>query len=957
MPVLIGVPSAIAISDDADRSGPDLVVDEEYVVDDLRTRGDVLVTSTGTLRIVSGGTLLAEGLTLEDGSRLLIEGGTMAVMSNEGDRHAIVTGTCLELVMTGGAVLVVEGGPGEKTMEGGDALVQLEARARVHIEDSVVLVSGGDGHSTDAQVVVGDLAGDEFGGGDASLSIQIDPMGTGLRVVDSSVEVVGGNGGDAPDGGPSIGAVGGSAGGFTAGGSVSGRVAVGGTPSLMFQASLVQVLSSLVEVVGGDGGDAGDGGDSTGTGGGGGGGYSGGGGDNWSIGGGGGDGGPVSGMVAKGGDAALTMKALLSLDVSDSRMVVEAGDGGHAGDGGDCDMTRSDNSLGGAGGGGYSGGGGGGAGELSGNDGGRGGTVTGRVGTGGDSTLLLQAPDAMLLGSKLSSTGGTGGRAGTAGTSTRDDGDWDWRAGGGGGSYSAGGGAGVPEATWSSGNGGEAGEVSRLVGAGGNALLDLDLSVPTIPENTSLHAYEGRGGVCWRSDAPGPSGGHGEGLITADGYTSERIPMARVALLAPDDGVVSSKIPTFRWAKAHPASAAGAVVNYEIQMDDDPDFGSPEMKFNINANFMRPGWLPDFTNYWRVRALYERPWNSPGPWSVPWAVTYINLPPVIADIPIFDILVSQVTEVDLSGYISDPDDTVGQLSIMSDHPNVIGVSHLNLSLHFPEELGTIPINFTVADTLNSVEGQFMVRVSRYRHSPYILGLTNHKPPLELKLYEGTVAWYDIKVHDVDSDKFTYWTTGSWEGTKAFSNGTLRVTGGRGDVGSHEFYIKVADEGGREATMKVSVDVLNVNDPPDPPSIVSPSKRVTVREGDVVSFTALVSDPDLRYGQVLNVTFISNDSGVMRMVQTTTTAAMSSSSLAVGQHVVTVVVSDGQYSASDQVVVIVEATPEPPPVTPPQRDGPSMWVYIVVSVVLFAVGFTAGNMQLRRRLRKGPEEVD
>ncbi|MCK5414927.1 MAG: hypothetical protein KAJ35_06070, partial [Thermoplasmata archaeon] len=184
-----------------------------------------------------------------------------------------------------------------------------------------------------------------------------------------------------------------------------------------------------------------------------------------------------------------------------------------------------------------------------------------------------------------------------------------------------------------------------------------------------------------------------------------------------------------------------------------------------------------------------------------------------------------------------------------------------------------------------------------------------------------------------------------------------VTGGRGDVGSHEFYIKVADEGGREATMKVSVDVLNVNDPPDPPSIVSPSKRVTVREGEVVSFTALVSDPDLRYGQVLNVTFISNDSGVMRMVQTTTTAAMSSSSLAVGQHVVTVVVSDGQYSASDQVIVIVEATPEPPPVTPPQRDGPSMWVYIVVSVVLFAVGFTAGNMQLRRRLRKGPEEVD
>jgi hypothetical protein len=83
--------------------------------------------------------------------------------------------------------------------------------------------------------------------------------------------------------------------------------------------------------------------------------------------------------------------------------------------------------------------------------------------------------------------------------------------------------------------------------------------------------------------------------------------------------------------------------------------------------------------------------------------------------------------------------------------------------------------------------------------------------------------------------------------------------------------------------------------------------------------------------------------------------MSTSSFPVGEHVVTVVVSDGQYSSSDQVVVTVKEPPAPPPVSTPGREGPSMWVYIVASIALFAVGFVAGHVQIWRRRDLGPED--
>jgi hypothetical protein len=848
------------------------------------------------------------------------------------------------MVINEGGSLVVEGTPGTLAGTPGSAgTIRISAKDRILIEGANVLVTGGDAPSPDAPVTDGAVHGGLFCGGPSTLQFR----SSKVQILRSSLRLVGGSGGDAPDGEAPSRDTGGAAGGYSAGGDVAGA-GRGEEARLELEGDEVTIVDSLVEVTGGGGGDAGDGGPGGASAGGGGGGYSGGAGAGSQ--GPAGDGGLVR-STGTGGDASLHVRTFLMVQ-SGTSVLVRGGDGGDAGDGGDCDASRPGTALGGGGGGGYSGGGGGAAGETRGTDGGEGGRVGDDVGTGGDAVFQVtgfegeKAPFGTLSGGEVTVVGGTGGRGGSAGTSTRVEDVW--RAGGGGGSYSSGGGAGTSASTWRSGNGGNASSVSAHAGAGGDATLCIDIMEATVPANASVSSCPGSGGACFRADAPGAVGGHGAGVPTMDGYLVLEVPMSRVALLYPEDGDVDSRVPLFRWACVQDSTYHGSVVGYQFQIDDDIDFTSPEATYTVKEDSIAVTWVPNHTSYWRVRAQYERPWEVWGPWSEIWSFTYINLPPTIDQIPLVDIMVYQNYTVDLTPYVSDVDDDIRLLSLESEHPTVRAISKLNLTLYSSVEMGPFPIDFTVSDTLNEVHGQLLVKFTRYRHAPIISGLTNHKPPLELELYEGSDAWYDIHVHDVDSEEFSYWTTGPWSGARAFPNGTLHVVAARGDVGEHEFTLKVADEGDREDSIRVFVTVLNVNDPPDPPSIVSPSNLITVRPGDVVAFSAVVSDPDLKYGQVLNVTFISNETGVLREVRTTTLATMSTSSFPVGQNVVTVVVSDGQYSASDQVVVNVEEPPAPPPVTTPEQQGPPLWVYLVASVVLFAVGFAVGHLQMRRR---------
>jgi hypothetical protein len=97
-----------------------------------------------------------------------------------------------------------------------------------------------------------------------------------------------------------------------------------------------------------------------------------------------------------------------------------------------------------------------------------------------------------------------------------------------------------------------------------------------------------------------------------------------------------SEPPTFTWLHLYNSTTNGDLVEYIIQIDDDPDFSSP-----IEANVTTlPTYTPgpsfsDGTYYWRVKADYSTPPGSFAGWSEVRVFTIITFGPTDLNILIF----------------------------------------------------------------------------------------------------------------------------------------------------------------------------------------------------------------------------------------------------------------------------------------------------------------------------------
>jgi hypothetical protein len=886
---------------------------------------------------------------------------------------------------------------------------------------------GGEGHSPASPWTAGRLSGAEASGGNGGLSLSVEGADGHIEIVDSHVQVMGGGGGDAPDGEVSTdNRTGGRGGGFSEGGTVSGRVCAGGHATMTLSATSVTLSGSRIDAIagpggdagdgggfgstighgsggggysggqganeafgdaapggtvsgsvgsggdasceltaetllhvrsdvlveGGDGGRAGDGGDANGIGGGGGGGYSGGGGggfyEHTSA-----PGGDVRENVGTGGDASLTLEANHLMSLTEGSVMAVAGDGGIAGDGGSCSVMRR--TLGGAGGGGYSGGGGGGTGTLvrplERQPGGDGGAVSGSVGTGGSSDVNILAPRTIIVGVDMDSQGGHGGMAGTAGLNRPSTDPGDWHAGGGGGGYSAGGGGGSEDYDLDAGDGGLGGPVTAGIADGGDARLWIESPAVTVDVNTTVLASTGDGGVAWNSSAPGRVGGSGVALYTSQGYGMLHVPMSVPMLTGPPDGFSDFVIPTFTWLPLHDSTTNGEVVEYIFEVSDDPEFHDRELPVNTRAAGYRPVSVPNATIYWRVKALYSRPWMIPSHWSEPSSFILLNKPPVISEIPPVEVLAGERLKVDLSPYIEDPDDPWRNLNVTSEHFSVVSHSTLNLTIRFPNQVGLFTVPFTVTDGVNDVEGELTVLVQSYKHVPLINGLGGYKPPFDLTIDEGESMDLIVEVHDVDSEHHDFRIVSAWSGITVDGNGIVHIASTRGDVGTHRATLFAEDPDGLTDGKEIKVTVVNVDDPPYPPIIVNPTNNTKLKEGDLVTFRAYVDDPDIEYGQSLEVHIISNLTGLIRTVRTNYEAKHTTSSLPVGHHRITFVVSDGRHHDSATVDLEVEGTPPDDPVTGPGTESPFEPFLLVVYIALLALGFILGRLKARRDARE------
>jgi hypothetical protein len=460
-------------------SAVDLIIGDdeyEYFVSGTENWDNITVLGTGKLIVPSGTILNASNIFLQGTSVVEISSATINMKSPVNASDISFNGTCAYFNMTEDSILNMRASDGYADTSsfgpynayipvsmGGDAILKIHATQELQIENSIINVTGGNGfdlppsNTTNCNAWTSgvDIDGYIAAGGNATVSFTLTSMVSSLIIDNLTLNALGGDGGDAADGAMKYG------GGYGNGGAVSDYVGSGGNSTIDISSKTDLILKfTKITSNGGRGGDAGDGGGNSfafNDPGGGGGGYGGGNGGNYQNNG--EDGGLVSENVGCGGTSKIEMNASNVL-IENSNLTTIGGSGGDAGDGG-----RDSNA--GNGGGGYGGGGGSGRSGatvktyISGK-----GTVSGFVGFGGNSTIIITAQNSInIINSNLSAHGGNGGKAGDGGGGTSG-----YRyGGGGGGGYAGGAGAGGGSKLCTPQNA----SVSGMVGSGGNSVIHL----------------------------------------------------------------------------------------------------------------------------------------------------------------------------------------------------------------------------------------------------------------------------------------------------------------------------------------------------------------------------------------------------------------------------------------------------------------------------------------------------
>ncbi len=320
-------------------------------------------------------------------------------------------------------------------------------------------------------------------------------------------------------------------------------------------------------------------------------------------------------------------------------------------------------------------------------------------------------------------------------------------------------------------------------------------------------------------------------------------------------------------------------------------------------------------------------------------VAEVNDPPVVGGVSPKLAIEDEPLTVDLSPYISDEDDGPEDLRLACDHAAAYDIDGLNLTLLYTTWVPEHTMRFRVTDSVAWSNGSFEVQVKAVNDPPEIIGIGPLPKPYIIVVDEGSEAWYDVLVQDEDNTVFEYSIDSRWDGVMVFSNGSLRVTAGAADVGTYYANVTVDDRNGGKDTVEVTMIVKNVNDPPTMPILVKPVNHTIVEEGTYITFSVDVSDPDMRYDQVLTVTWVSNVSGYIRALTTVHPLEFTTNELPIGEHRITVTATDGEIERSiwfDVQVVEKYVPPPPGPEKPSFLSEPTGIAAILLLVILVIV---------------------
>jgi hypothetical protein len=796
----------------------------------------------------------------------------------------------------------------------------------------------------------GDVSGSVARGGDATLSLS--SRYVNIRSVVGTIE--GGRGGRAGDGGTVMPGdrAGGGGGGYSGGdgahadsplpaipgGAVSGRAGSGGDALVHLTPSEnLNVTASAIMMRGGEGGAAGNGGSSHGKGGGGGGGYTGGGGGAYD-GRNGASGGTVSGSVGRGGDAIANLSTELGLDLDGSGVFANAGNGGTSGNGGNVTFT------GGGGGGGCSGGGGGAQGRddgtRGGTDGGHGGKIGGLVASGGDAFIDQTSFGETCLGSALKAHGGKGGDEGEVGAYTGSV-EPDALGGAGAGGRSSGGGAGRGIGPAQDGRFGTGSTVSMNVGRGGDSRNWIVSDYPTISKDTAVVSKPGKGGEPLDHIPVHPLEGRAWSEDGNDGIRAIRIPMSLTYLIMPVHESAIFQLPLFTWVDLHDSTTNGNVTGYIVVVDNEEDFVSPDKLVEVRTNSALFTGLSFSVHYWYVRAVYENGNKTFGPPSYVHWFSFYNAPPRFHIIEPEAVYERQAATIDMSKHISDPDTPFENMTLYSDDERVIDIDGLDMTFYFERPSSMEWIRFSVSDEFSTKWFNLPIRVIDVNDPPVIVSIGEYEPPVVLEIMEGEIRMLEVVAEDRDNEVLTYTLLTSWQDMRLQSGNTIRIWARPGLLGDRTAKLLVEDERGLVTSTKLTIKVINRPDPPEKIEIFGPKDHSRHLQLDPITFTVKVTDPDIVWGDEVNVSWESDISGPLMTRRTGDVATFTTNSLPLGAHLITVTVDDGDHVEVSTLHVIVTERPPPPGIeeTPDEGIPP---LAIMMLVIMPLLGYYLGR---------------
>ncbi len=336
-------------------------------------------------------------------------------------------------------------------------------------------------------------------------------------------------------------------------------------------------------------------------------------------------------------------------------------------------------------------------------------------------------------------------------------------------------------------------------------------------------------------------------------------------------------------------------------------------------------------------------------------VVPVNDAPVIDPLGPLEFVEEVETTVELASYIHDEDHADSELVLTLNHPSLVDITGLSVTMLYDAHEPSHIIELSVSDGIHTVFANVSVHISPVDDAPRIVGIGDLVQPYNLKVNEGAEMFLDVEVEDEDDTFITFHVFSDMGWIEMLSRGILWVHPRMGDVGNFTATVIVQDSWGVEDSAEVSIEVLNINDPPSVPEIISPMNHTVVEEGADVRFAVSVDDPDLALGQKLTVTWTSNISGELVEIRGTDDFAFTLMNLSEGDHRITVMASDGEFESQAWFGITIVK-----PYTEPEDEDESFYtstsgLFLIVMVVLLVILAVVNYVLYVKRKPMDPED--